>query len=492
VCHDVGVTSEDRTLEPSEPELRAFVEQALDRVARHLSTLPTQPAADIEGGAELARSLKEPMPETGIPYSDVLDLLFDRAIPKSFNAAGPGYLAYIPGGGVPLAAVADFIAASVNRYTGVWLPAPALVQLEMNVVRWFCDIVGYPAGAGGFLTTGGSYSNLSALITARRELLGDDLAKGTVYASDQTHHSVQKAALLSGVPAANVRAVPTDERFRIRVDALRALVKDDRERGLTPFFLAGNAGTTNTGAVDDLSALADVAEAERLWLHVDGAYGGFFMLTEHGRRVMAGIERAHSVALDPHKALFMPYGNGALLCRDGAALKRAHSVHAAYLPQMRDDEEFVDFCEISPELSRDFRGLRVWLPFKVYGVAPFRRNLEEKLELTRWATEELRKLPEIEILAEPQLSVVAFRLRGSGEEGAALDALNHRFLSAINARKRVHLTGTTLPRGFALRICVLSFRTHRDRMEMCLDDLRAAIAETLLLTSGPVRSRTGS
>jgi len=346
------------------------------------------------------------------------------------------------------------------------------------VVRWFCDIVGYPHSAGGFLTTGGSYSNLSALITARRELLGDDLRQGTLYASDQTHHSVQKAALLAGLPAANVRDVPTDGRFRLRVDELARLVEADRARGLTPFFVAGNAGTTNTGAVDDLDAIADLAAKERLWLHVDGAYGGFFMMTEEGRRVMAGIERADSIALDPHKGLFLPYGLGALLCRDAGALKRAHSVHAAYLPQMREGEEFVDFCEISPELSRDFRGLRAWLPFQVYGAAPFRRNLEEKLELTRWATEELRKLPEVEILAEPQLSIVAFRLRGKGEEGAALDALNHRFMAAVNARKRVYLTGTTLPAGFAVRICVLSFRTHKERMEMALEDIRAAIEAT--------------
>jgi aromatic-L-amino-acid decarboxylase len=473
------VNAEDRTLEPSEQDLRGWVEGALERVLAHLASLPSQASADVEGAAELARSLKEPLPETGTPYPDLLDLLFDRAVPKSFNTAGPGYLAYIPGGGLPLAAVADLIADSVNRYVGVWLAAPALVQLEANVVRWFCDIVGYPASAGGFLTTGGSYSNLSALITARRELLGESFAKGTLYASDQTHHSVQKAALLAGFPTANVREVPSDDLFRVRVDALSRAVERDRAAGFRPFFLAGNAGTTNTGAVDDLGALADLAARENLWLHVDGAYGGFFLLTVEGRRVLAGIERADSVALDPHKGLFLPYGNGALLCKDGAALKRAHSVHAEYLPQMRESPEFVDYCEISPELSRDFRGLRVWLPFKLYGVGPFRRNLEEKLELARWAADELRKVPQIEILAEPQLSIVAFRLRGDGLAGPALDALNRRFLALVNAKKRVYLTGTMLREGFALRICVLSFRTHLERMRMCIDDIRSAAMESL-------------
>ncbi|HKC24928.1 MAG TPA: pyridoxal-dependent decarboxylase, partial [Thermoanaerobaculia bacterium] len=237
------MNDEDLTLEPSQEELRAWTEGALERVLAHLASLPSQPSADVEGAAELARSLKEPLPETGTPYSQLLDLLFDRAVPKSFNTAGPGYLAYIPGGGLPLAAIADFIADSVNRYVGVWLAAPALVQLEANVVRWFCDIVGYPASAGGFLTTGGSYSNLSALITARRELLGDDFAKGTLYASDQTHHSVQKAALLAGFPADNVREVPSDDLFRVRPDTLARAVERDRAAGFRPFFVAGNAGT---------------------------------------------------------------------------------------------------------------------------------------------------------------------------------------------------------------------------------------------------------
>jgi aromatic-L-amino-acid decarboxylase len=237
------------------------------------------------------------------------------------------------------------------------------------------------------------------------------------------------------------------------------------------------AGSTNTGAVDDLPALHRVASGHGAWLHVDGAYGGFFLLAEEGRRKLAAISRADSVVLDPHKGLFLPYGTGSLLVRNRETLRRAHALSADYMPPMQDDPDLVDFNLMSPELSRDWRGLRVWLPIAMHGIGPFRRNLEEKLELARWATEELRKIPGIEILAEPQLSIVAFRLARPGLDGDAANSLNRAFLEAINRRKRVYLTGTMLGAKFALRICVLSFRTHRDRMRAGLEDIRAATEE---------------
>ena len=468
---------EDRSLELSANETRALVDAAVRRVIEYVESLPGQPSADTEGGAALARSLVEPLPERGRPYEELLDLVFDRIIRKGFGTAGPGYLAYIPGGGILHSAVADFVADAVNRYVGVFEAAPGLAQIEANVVRWFCDIVGYPAAARGFLTTGGSLATFSALHTARRERLPEDFLSGVLYASDQVHHSVAKAAMLAGFPEGSVRTVPSDETFRIRLDSLEEAVARDRAAGRRPFLVVGSAGTTNTGAVDDLQGLATFCEREALWLHVDAAYGGFFLLTAEGRRRLAGIERADSVVLDPHKGLFLPYGNGSVLVRDGDALRRAHALSADYMPPMQSDPDLVDFNLLSPELSRDWRGLRVWLPIAMHGIGPFRGNLEEKLELTRWATEELRKTPGIEIVAEPQLSIVAFRLAPRGSDAAAENERNRAFLAAINARKRVYLTGTMLGDRFALRICVLSFRTHLDRMRECLEDLRAAAEE---------------
>jgi aromatic-L-amino-acid decarboxylase len=476
-----ATAAESRThpLEPNAEEMRSLVGAALERIVAHIESLPEQAVSDARGGVELARSLVEPMPERGAPFSELLDLIFERAVRPTYNTASPGYLAYIPGGGLFHAAVADLIADSINRYTSIFTPAPALAQLEANVVAWFCEIAGYPPEARGTLTSGGSLANWTALVTARRARLPEDFLKGTLYASDQVHYSVTKGAILAGFPEANVREVPTDERFRLRPDALAEMIAADRRRGFTPFLIAASAGTTNTGAVDPLPALADLAARESLWLHVDAAYGGFFLLTEDGRRAMRGIERADSLVLDPHKGLFLPYGTGAVLVRDGEALRRAHSLTAEYMPRLQDDPDRVDFSQYSPELSRPFRGLRVWLPFKLYGAGVFRDALEEKLALARLAADRLRAMDGIEILAEPQLSLLAFRLAPASAAEEELDALNHRFLERINARQRVFLTGTKLRGRFALRICVLSFRTHRDRMEQALEDVAAARREAL-------------
>src|SRR5499433_716401 len=459
--------------------MRNLVSLASQAVIRHIESLADQPSADTEGSVALARSLIEDLPEQGQPAAELIRLVVQKLVPKSFNTAGQGYVAYIPGGGLFHSAVADLIADATNRYVGVFAAAPALAQLEGNVVRWCCRIVGYPESARGILTSGGSLANFSALVAARREKLPEEFLRGTLYVSDQAHHSIHKAGLLAGFPRENVREIPSDERYRIRLDELEARIKEDRRAGFSPFLVVGSAGTVHTGAVDDLDALASLAAREGLWFHVDGAYGGFFMLTERGRERMRGIERADSITLDPHKGLFLPYGTGSLLVRNGEALRRAHQVSADYLPAMQEDPDLVDFCQYSPELSRDFRGLRLWLPIKMHGIGVFRRNLDEKLELTQWATDQLRRIPEIEILAEPQLSIVAFRLKRAGMDAALLNRLNEKFLDGINARKRVYMTGTKLGDVFALRICVLSFRTHFDRMQQCLEDIRAAAAEAL-------------
>ncbi len=461
-------------LEPDGKEMRRLVDEAMRRIVAHIESLPQQPAAGVEGATEYARGLIEPMPRRGVAYEKLLDDLFDDYIPRSFNAPGPGYLAYIPGGGLFFAAIADLISDAVNRYTGVFAAAPALVQLEANVIRWFCEIIGYGRGSGGILTTGGSLANFSAIVAARKTLLPDDFFKGTLYCSEQVHHSFQKAANLAGFPYANIREVAVDAQFRMRIDALEEAIARDKSAGFTPFLVVGSAGTTNTGAVDDLQSAGRIARQNGMWFHVDGAYGAFFMLTERGRAAMRGIEQADSVVLDPHKTFFLPYGTGGLVVRDATTLRRAHSLHAEYLPEMQQEEGLVDFCEISPELSRDFRGLRVWLPLKMFGADVFTQLLDEKLDLTLWATEELRKIEGMEIVAEPQLSVVAFRYV---RDGADANALNRELLERINARKRIMLTPTIIDSQFIIRICVVSFRTHMDRMRLALDDIRDSVRE---------------
>jgi len=476
-------------LEPDAGEMRRLIDEAARRVIAHIESLPSQPAQNVEGATDVARTLIEPLPRHGEAYETLLDFLFDEAIPRSFNAAGPGYLAYVPGGGIYHAAVADYIADAVNRYVGVCAAAPLLAQIEANVVRWFCEIAGYGKGSGGVLTTGGSLATLIAIITARKNLLGDDDEGRTLcaptgeaaatnatgrgaqrapilYCGDQTHHAFQKSASLAGFT--QIREIPSDAEFRVRVDALEETIARDREAGLRPFLLAGSAGTTATGAVDDLQGLARVARENVMWFHVDGAYGAFFNLTERGRARLRGMEEADSIVLDPHKTLFLPFGTGALVVRDAHTLRRAHSMHADYLPAFQQENELVDFCELSPELSRDFRGLRVWLPLKMFGIEPFREQLDEKLDLAAYAAAELHKIEGIEVVAEPQLSILAFRFRD--------DEQTRALLQRINARKRVMLTPAVVGGRFVIRICIVSHRTHRDRVDMALEDIRNEVS----------------
>src|SRR5258708_6946927 len=259
--------------------MRRLIEEAVRRVVRHVDSLAEQRAENVEGAVEYARTLIEPLPEHGTAYEALLEHRFDDLVPRSFNAGGPGYLAYIPGSGIIHSAIADFIADAVNRYVGVFAAAPALAQIEANVVRWLCQIVGLGKGSGGVLTTGGSLANLIALVTARKELLPEDFLRGTMYCGDQVHHAFQKAAMVAGFPLSSVRELPSDERFRVRVDALEAAIARDRAAGFKPFLIAGSAGTTNTGAAHHLAALGRIAPANSMCVHADGAYGAPLTLT---------------------------------------------------------------------------------------------------------------------------------------------------------------------------------------------------------------------
>src|SRR6266545_2735969 len=290
---------------------------------------------------------------------------------KGFNTAGPGYLAYIPGGGLYAAALADFLACGVNRFVNVWHAAPRFAQIEQDVIAWLSELFAYPREARGILTSGGSMANFSAIVTARHALLGEDSVGGTLYVTEQAHASVAKAAVLAGFPQRAVRVVPTTADLAMDVERLIEILHEDRAQGLRPFCVVASAGTTNTGRVDPIGGLVQIAREQDLWLHVDGAYGGFFQLTDRGRRLFDGIADAHSITLDPHKGMFLPYGTGSLLVREGKLLRDAHHVGAEYLQDLAPEEEIPNFADYSPELSRDFRGLRVWLPLMLHGVGAF-------------------------------------------------------------------------------------------------------------------------
>jgi aromatic-L-amino-acid/L-tryptophan decarboxylase len=477
-------------LEPSAEQLHAWIDAFARFAVDHLTRLPQMSARGLPPAEarERARALQLAIPEQplagGVPA--ILEQL-GPAFEASVLTAGPGYLAYVPGGGLPSAAIADLVSDLLNRFTGLAMAAPVLVRLETDVLDWLAAAFGYDAHARGLLCSGGSIANLSAVVTARLERLGEgfDLRQAVAYTSSQAHHSVGKALRLAGLPTTSLRAVAVDERLRLRPDALALAIAADRARGLQPFLLVSAAGTTNTGAIDPLPALGSLCQREGLWHHVDAAYGGGFVLCEEGRRRLAGIERADSITFDPHKGMFLPYGTGCLLVRDGAALRRAHSSDAAYLQDLEHELDAPPSpADHGPELSRPFRGLRLWLPLMLHGAAPFRHAVAEKLALAEHFHRGLWALAAagapIEIVDEPQLSVVPFRLRRApGEPHADHDARTLAWLRAIHERGRVFLSSTTLPTpdgpALTLRACVLSFRTHAAQLDAALED----VAQTL-------------
>ncbi|MGH7726430.1 MAG: pyridoxal phosphate-dependent decarboxylase family protein [Candidatus Eiseniibacteriota bacterium] len=474
-------TQTDRPLEPDSETLRAWLRAAENLVIEHLATLAQQPSWDTEGALAVAQGLVEPIPRTGRPIDAVLARLLP-AITKSFNTIGPGYLAYIPGGGIPSAGVADLIACETNRFVNVSMAAPALARMETLVLEWLCELMGLPKGSGGIWTSGGSLSNLAAIVAARVELLGEELEGGRLYFADETHASVPKAARVAGFPERALRRIPVDDRLRMIPAALEQSIIEDRGQGLRPFLIIANAGTTNTGAIDPIAEVVAIARRHGVWAHADAAYGGFFRIVPEAAARFAGIEEYDSITLDPHKGLFLPYGTGCLLVRDPESLRRAHGGHeASYLQDVSGSAGVPNMTDFSAELSRDFRGLRLWLPLQLHGIDAFVQQLSEKLALTRYAYERLREEPLIEILDEPQLSIVAFSVRPPAGHRLDADAFGAELLARVNARRRVFLSSTRIRGRYVLRICIVSFRTHEDRVRDAVD---ALIEEARALARG--------
>ena len=466
-------------LELTPAQMTAMGLATLDRAIAHIASLPKQPICGDVRAERLCRSMREPAPEQGSELEPLLDALFNDWIPRSFNPGGPGYMAYIPGGGLFPAALADLIADATNRFTGIWQAAPALVQLEANVLDWFRDWVQFPPTASGVLTTGGSMATFNAIVCAREQYLGSAIRTGVAYVSTEVHHCVIKSAKLAGILPDRVRQIPVDAQFRMRPDLLSEAIHVDREARLKPFLIVASAGTVNTGAVDPLDAIAKIAAREQVWYHIDGAYGAFFYMCEELRSLLRGLDRADSLTLDPHKGLFLPYGTGALLVRDGTALRAAHAATASYLPKAPDGEEFYDPSQHGPDLSRGFPGLRVWLCVKLFGTVRLRAAIAEKRRLALTAAERIAKIPGIELAAPPELSLFAFRLTQPRWSIDNENRATRELLERVRARGKIMMTGCTIDERFLARMCILSFRTRQEQVDTCVEQVTEETAAIL-------------
>lgn len=411
----------------------------------------------------------------GIPLEQLLSSYQSEVVETGINAASGTHLGYIPGGGIFAAALADFIAAVTNPYAGVYYASPGAVTIENEVIHWLKSIFSFPADAVGNLTSGGSVSMLIAFNAARDKygVKNEKVRQSVVYLSQQVHHSAQKALRILGLEDVIIRYVPLDDRHRMNADILALLVAEDKSRGLHPFLVVATAGTTDTGAVDPLDAIADITEMHNLWFHVDGAYGGFFILTSK-KELFRGIERANSIIVDPHKSLFLPYGLGAVLIRDKDAVLHSNRYAANYMQDALGDELVKSPSNLSPELTKHFRGLRMWLPLQLHGLAPFIACLEEKLLLTAYFRAKMVAVG-FKVGPEPDLSVSYFYYPFESDA----DKKNSLLMKEIHADGDVFLSSSVIDGRYVIRMAILAFRTKRETIDRaitmilrCLDKVR--------------------
>lgn len=433
--------------------------------------------AFVETEDKAAEILGNPFSEKPSELQELLDLIESEVDTPGLNPASGRHLGYIPGGGLYPSALADFLAAVSNRYAGVFFSSPGAVRIENMCIRWMCDLIGYSEGAGGNLSSGGSIANLTGLVAARDHsgIKSRNFEDAVIYTTKQVHHCVIKAIKFAGLNDATIRTIDMDRRYRMKPEKLNEKIEEDKKQGRLPLIIFASAGTTDLGAVDPLDEIAEIAANHKLWLHVDAAYGGFFLLTDQGKEKMKGIDKADSVTIDPHKGLFLPYGSGALLVKDVQKLYDSQHMTANYLQDTLSATEELSPADLSPELSKHFRGLRMWLPLKLFGLKPFRAALNEKLALTNYFHKEVQKIEGIEVGPKPELSVMFFRYLPSDKNSEA-NEFNKNLINALHKDGRVFLSSTNIDDTVYLRLAVLSFRTHLDDINLTLDILKEKIA----------------
>jgi glutamate/tyrosine decarboxylase-like PLP-dependent enzyme len=458
-----------RTLDFTPDQWMSTMKLAADFGAHFLGEQPSAQAFYTPKAIASGRPSPPNHPES---IEKVLNDFSDLALQSGIEPTSGRFFGYIPGGGMPAAALGDLIAALTNRYSGVQGVCPGAVEIENQVIRWIRLLLNWPEESWGTLQSGGSMATLTALIAARATRPPDHWSKSVIYCSEEAHHCFQKAVAIAGLEYCPFYKIPSDSQGRLSISHLKDQIEKDRKSGLSPWILCATAGSTNLGAIDPLQDCAELCRQEKLWMHVDAAYGGFFWLTEEGKKRLSGMELGDSIVLDPHKGLFQPYGLGIALVRNGAFLRRSLSSKASYLQDLAHDTEHSP-NDYSPELTRHFRALRLWFSLKIHGMEAFEAAIDEKLMLASYLHGELSKLSELTVYGPPALSVVAFRCTGDTLEQS--NSRTEKLFSKIMSSGRVHFSSTTI-RGFLyLRICILSFRTHLTEVQAAVEEIKKSL-----------------
>jgi aromatic-L-amino-acid decarboxylase len=474
-----------RELDWDPKRAREIGERALELWEELLEGLRELPVSRHQGVDRVREAIAIPVPDDPMPLDDLFGYLREVVLERSMYPGHPGFMAYITGAGTVPGAAADLVAAGLNQNLGGWRLSPAASEIELHLTRWLARRFGLPEGAGGLIVSGGAMASFVGLKVARDRKAGWDVrAEGVrggpqlvIYGSDEVHSVNQRAADMLGLGQGAVRQLPTDDGFRLRVDALRAAVDEDRAAGRHPIAVVASAGTVATGAIDPLEEIADVCADEGLWFHVDGAYGGPGVLADELRPLYAGIERADSIAFDPHKWLYTPHSGGCVLVRDFEDLPRSFSIHEHASYVFEDKERTgsgLDGNEMGPQFSRGFWALKVWVSLLAHGRRAYARRIAHDVELAQYLHRRVEDRPDFEPMAAVTLSICCFRYvpehlpDGPGRE-EYLDSLNERLMTEIQMEGRVYPSNAVLRGRFTLRACIVNFRTEAEEMDLLLD-----------------------
>lgn len=394
---------------------------------------------------------------------------------KGIKPASGKHLGYIPGGGIYTAALADFLASVTNEYAGMYYASPGAVTIENETLNWMKSIFGFPKNAVGNLTSGGSIANLIALTAARdkHQIKNEKITKSVLYLSPQAHHCIHKALRIIGLEDVKVQLLELDNLHKIDTVKLAKKIKEDIATGLNPFMVIASAGTTDTGAIDPLTAIGNIAKTNNLWYHIDGAYGGFFILSESRKHLFKGVEMADSLVIDPHKGLFLPYGIGAVLVKDKEAIFHSHHYTADYMQDAISKDTQINPSDVSPKLTKHFRGLRLWLPLQIHGIKPFIACFEEKLLLTTYFRNQLSKLG-FQLGPEPDLTISYFWYPSKDDE----NKFNKKLVEFIHKNGDVFLSTTKIKSKFVIRMAILSIRTKKTTIDTAVAMIQKCLTQT--------------
>ena len=467
-------------------EMRRMGYQVVDLLVERIASLAAEPVLRTATRSEMEARLAEPPPMGPVAFETLLQRLDEDVLPFGAHWDHPRFFGYVPGSGTWPAALGDLIASAMNIDAGAWREAAGASQLELTVLDWFREWIGYPHEASGVLVSGGSAANLTAIACAREVLVGSMSSRIVAYVGDQSHSSIARAARHLGFGPTQVRIIPTDSGLRMRPDDLEAAMDADIAGGRLPFLVAAAAGSTNSGAVDDLAALSSICRARGVWLHVDAAYGGFAVLSERGRARLAGLELADSITLDPHKWLLMPFEVGCVMVRSADRLEQAFSIHPEYLAERAAGRGEVDFADRGLQLTRATRAIKVWLALQTFGVDAYRAAIDRAMDLALGAQTWIEGDPRLELVTAASLGIVTFRVRGiPGESEAVIDQRNAAVVARLARDGDVLVTGTQIRGRYAIRLCVLNHASADEDVAYALERIAT------LGTTADARGRCG-